>query len=148
MSWLLRLMAIGGLWRKCAGAYHQARSHVRQAGSFAQGVVARHVQETLERAEMGDREALFEMGERYYEGRGVPQDYLLAVTWFRQAAELNHLKAQTNLALMLWIGRGCQADQSAALRWIAKAAGKGYEPAIKWHQTMKKQYPTSQAGSS
>ena len=51
MSWLLRLLAIGGLWRKLSGTYHQARSHVRQAGQFAHGVMEKHVQEALEKAE-------------------------------------------------------------------------------------------------
>ena len=67
MSWLLRLLAIGGLWRKLSGTYHQARSHVRQAGQFAHGVMEKHVQEALEKAELGDREAAFELGERYYD---------------------------------------------------------------------------------
>ena len=35
------------------------------------------------RAELGDREAAFELGERCYEGRGVPQDYSMAAAWFR-----------------------------------------------------------------
>ena len=138
MSWLLRLLAIGGLWRKLLGTYHQARSHVRQAGQFAHGVMEKHVQEALEKAELGDREAAFELGERYYEGRGVPQDYSMATAWFRQAAELKHLKAQTNLALMLWIGRGCEKDQKLALEWIRKAAKNGYEPAMGLLETMRK----------
>ena len=33
----------------------------------------KHVQEALEKAELGDREAAFELGERYYEGRGCPK---------------------------------------------------------------------------
>ena len=138
MSWLLRLLAIGGLWRKLSGTFHQARSHVRQAGQFAHGVMEKHVQQALEKAELGDREAAFELGERYYEGRGVPRDYSMAAAWSRQAAELKHLKAQTNLALMLWIGRGCEKDQKLALEWIRKAAKDGYEPAMGLLETMRK----------
>ena len=62
----------------------------------------------------------------------------MAAAWFRQAAELKHLKAQTNLALMLWIGRGCEKDQKLALEWIRKAAKDGYEPAIDLLETMRK----------
>ncbi|MEC8720021.1 MAG: sel1 repeat family protein, partial [Verrucomicrobiota bacterium] len=54
------------------------------------------------------------------------------------AAELKHLKAQTNLALMLWIGRGCEKDQKLALEWIRKAAKDGYEPAMGLLETMRK----------
>jgi hypothetical protein len=38
----------------------------------------KHVISTLEQAEMGDRESIFEMGERFYEGRGV---FLRIMRW-------------------------------------------------------------------
>jgi TPR repeat protein len=129
MSWLLRLLAMGGLWKKLSGTYQQTTTGIRQAKSFASGVMEKHVQSTLEQAEMGDREAIFEMGERFYEGRGVPMDYEIAAGWFHKAAELGHTKAQTNLGMMLWIGRGCSRDREMALHWIKTAAKKQYESA-------------------
>lgn len=129
MNWLLRLLAMGGLWKKLSGTYQQTTTGIRQARTFASGVMEKHVQSTLEQAELGDREAIFEMAERFYEGRGVPQDYTIAVGWFQQAAELGHPKAQTNLGMMLWIGRGCEKDRETALYWVKTAARKQYEPA-------------------
>ena len=129
MNWLLRLIATGGLWKRLTGTYQQTKSGIRQAKSFAHGVMEKHVINTLEQAEMGDSESIFEMGERFYEGRGVPKDYALAMGWFRQAADLGHHKAQTNLGMMLWIGRGCDRDRNSAIHWIKEAARKNYEPA-------------------
>ena len=120
MSWLLRLLAMGGLWKKLSGTYQQTTTGIRQAKTFASGVMEKHVQSTLEQAEMA---------ERFYEGRGVPQDYTIAVGWFQKAAELGHPKAQTNLGMMLWIGRGCERNRDTALHWIKTAAKKQYEPA-------------------
>ena len=67
MSWLLRLLALGGLWKKLSGTYQQTTTSIRQAKGFASGVMEKHVHSTLEQAELGDREAIFEMAERFYE---------------------------------------------------------------------------------
>jgi len=140
MSWLLRLLAVGGLWKRLSGTYQQTRTGIREAKSFAHGVMEKHVQSTFEQAELGDREAIFEMGERFYEGRGVPQDYAIAVGWFRQAADLGHHKAQTNLGMMLWIGRGCERNREDAMRWIRSAAKHQYEPAQELLLKLRKQH--------
>ncbi len=45
------------------------------------------VDELLERAEQGDAQALFELGNRYVDGDGVARDNVLAYMWFGLAAE-------------------------------------------------------------
>ncbi len=45
------------------------------------------VDELIERAEQGDAEALFELGNRHADGNGVARDNVLAYMWFGLAAE-------------------------------------------------------------
>jgi len=42
----------------------------------------------------------------YYNGEGVPQDYAVAMKWYRLAAEQGHAKAQYNLGVMYYNGEG------------------------------------------
>ncbi len=42
-------------------------------------------------------QAQFQLGERYYEGRAVEQDYCIAESWYRKSAENGHFKAQTKM---------------------------------------------------
>ena len=45
------------------------------------------VDELVERAERGDAQALFELGNRFADGDGVARDNVLAYMWFELAAE-------------------------------------------------------------
>ena len=45
------------------------------------------VDELIDRAERGDAQALFELGNRYVDGDGVARDNVLAYMWFDLAAE-------------------------------------------------------------
>ena len=45
------------------------------------------VDELVERAEEGDAQALFELGNRYVDGDGVARDNVMAYMWFGLAAE-------------------------------------------------------------
>ena len=45
------------------------------------------VDELIERAEGGDAQALFELGNRHVDGDGVARDNVLAYMWFSLAAE-------------------------------------------------------------
>ena len=52
-------------------------------------------------AEQGDAKAQFNLGNRYYNGQGVPQDYKEAVKWYRLSAEQGVAQAQYNLGVWL-----------------------------------------------
>ncbi|MCX8500811.1 MAG: sel1 repeat family protein [Alphaproteobacteria bacterium] len=51
----------------------------------------------LPKAEAGDAECQVLLGAAYALGRGVPQDYAEAVSWFRKAAEQGNALAQYSL---------------------------------------------------
>ncbi|SES62648.1 tetratricopeptide repeat protein, partial [Anaerobranca gottschalkii] len=42
----------------------------------------------IEQAELGNKEAIYKIGELYFEGEGVEQDYTKAYEWYKKAAEL------------------------------------------------------------
>ena len=61
----------------------------------------------LPMAEAGNAEAQNNVGYMYEEGLGVPQNYLLAMNWYRQAADNGLAEAQHNMGMLssrLW---GC-----------------------------------------
>ena len=52
-------------------------------------------------AKQGDAEAQYKMGNMYYSGTEVDQDYLEALKWYKLSAEQGYIKAQYNLGLIL-----------------------------------------------
>ena len=78
-----------------------------------------------ELARRGDAETQTELGERYEDGRGVEQDYAVAVSWFRRAAEQGYPPGQASLGFMYLRGRGVRQDDVEAVRWFRRAAAQG-----------------------
>ena len=69
---------------------------------------------TRTRANAGDADAQTVLGDAYFAGRGVPQDYAEAVAWTRQAAEQRHAGAQFNLGNAYRTGEGVPQDDVEA----------------------------------
>jgi TPR repeat protein len=85
------------------------------------------LQEMQKLAEAGDTDAQWQMGVRYHDGQGVPQDDARAVRWFQLAAERGNVAAQGALGAYYWRGRGVPADLSKAYFWSAIAMAQGDE---------------------
>jgi hypothetical protein len=81
------------------------------------------------RAEQGDAKAQYELGGMYYQGKGVPQDYVEALRWYRQAADQRNAKGQYGVGFMYEEGKGVSQDYAQAVAWYRKAAGQGNEKA-------------------
>ena len=62
------------------------------------------------------------LGNKYYNGKGVEKDYAKAVEWYRKAAEQGYDWAQYNLAERYYSGDGVEQDYVKALEWYIKAA--------------------------
>lgn len=73
-----------------------------------------------EMAEAGNADAQEELGERYYSGEGVPQDYAEAIKWFKKAGE------QGNKAALIMLSR-CYENGCGVEKDIAKATSWGYK---------------------
>ena len=83
----------------------------------------------LSLAENGDRDAQFNLGRIYLQGKGIRQDYQAARKWFMRAALNQDAGAQYNLGNIYKAGMGIQQDCKQALFWYKKASGKSYAPA-------------------
>ncbi len=119
-------------------------------------------------AEHGDAKAEFELARICADGKGVPQDYVVAAAWYRKAAEQGYAKAQFNLGQMYFRGQGVSKDNAEALNWIQKAVDQGdaraedalgfmyyngqgvlqnYAEANRWYRKAAEQgYPVAQQG--
>jgi len=95
----------------------------------ATAVVGTAQQESIEelraRAEQGDADAQNNLGIRYDQGEGVPQDDVEAVRLFRLAADQGNAYAQFNLGLMYDRGDGVPQDHAEAVRLFRLAADQG-----------------------
>ena len=76
-------------------------------------------------AEQGEAEAQRILGNRHYNGQGVPQDYKEAAKWYRKAAEQGDAEAQCRLGRMYQNGKGVSQDYKEAAKWYHKAAEQG-----------------------
>ena len=72
-------------------------------------------------AAKGDGDAIFNLGQAYRLGKGVPQDLTKAEAMFGQAAAMGHLQAADNYGLLLF-QRG---DKAKALPYLRAAADRG-----------------------
>ena len=82
---------------------------------------------TRQRAEKGDANAEYELGRMYVFGRGVPQDYAEAKSWFQKAADQGQVKAIYSIGNLYYYGDGVTQSYSDALVWYRKAADQGYK---------------------
>ncbi|WP_428331795.1 SPOR domain-containing protein [Novosphingobium sp.] len=72
-------------------------------------------------ANKGDADAMFNMGQAYKLGRGVPRDMGKAEDYYRRAAQKGHVRAADNYGILLFQ----TSRQSEALPWLNAAADRG-----------------------
>ena len=74
------------------------------------------------------------LGGRYANGRGVERDDVLAVEWYRKAAEQGNVRAQYSLGVMYETGQGISQDNVQAYLWYDLAAS---HPSVEQEQSIK-----------
>ena len=77
-------------------------------------------------AEQGDAEAQLNLGIRYANGEGVPEDDVEAVKWYRLAAKQGLARGQSYLGIMYGNGDGVPENYAEAVKWFRLAAVQGY----------------------
>lgn len=75
-------------------------------------------------AEKGNEFACLDLGELYYNGDGVDQDYNMVFRLIKQAAEQNNTKACVRLYQLYRDGKGVQQSCKEGLKWLDKALEK------------------------
>ncbi len=81
-------------------------------------------------AKDGDPVALFEIGARYTDGRGVTSDFAEAAKWYQLSADRGFVPAQYRLANLYEKGTGVPRDIVAAKRYYEMAANAGNASAM------------------
>ena len=97
--------------------------------ALEKGSYATAYREILALAKTGDEEAQYNLGVIYSDGAGIPVDKVLAIKWFRVAADKDFAPAQFNLGIMYQNGDGVQRDNAEAVRWFLLASDLGFDEA-------------------
>jgi uncharacterized protein len=90
--------------------------------AYDQEDCATAVSEMRPLAEDGNAAAQVNLGLHYYNGQGVPQNYVLARQWWEKAAAQGHAGAQVSLGTLSLMGYGVPKDYQQAMRWFRLAA--------------------------
>ncbi len=81
-------------------------------------------------AENGDAEAECNLGKCHYFGQGTPQNYYVALTWFRKSAEKGWAESQYYIGKCYYYGQGFpKPDYVQAFIWYQKAAEQNHAEA-------------------
>ena len=81
-------------------------------------------------AAAGDAKALFEIGSRYAEARGVKEDMVAAAKWYGEAAERGFAPAEYRIGNFYEKGIGVERDIAKSKEWYRRAAEKGNASAM------------------
>jgi TPR repeat protein len=111
--WILTLLA-GGLLAFGVFGVADAGPLEDAASAYQRGDYSRAMSLLRPLAERGNAVALYDLGEMYFNGLGVPRDYGQAVAMYRKSAERGYALAQGNLGKMCVkdLGGRCHADSS------------------------------------
>ena len=72
-----------------------------------------------------DVNAMFRLGDLFGQRAKLPSDYLLAIQWFRHAAERGNAEAMDRIGLLYARGNGVDPDFGMAMEWWLKAIQSG-----------------------
>jgi len=100
-------------------------AEVTANGSGREEAVRKSFEATKIKAEKGDIQAEYGLGDCYATGRGVTIDNAQAVFWLRKAADRGFAKAQVMLGVLYECGSGVPEDAAEAAKWYRKAANQG-----------------------
>ncbi|MEI9415441.1 SEL1-like repeat protein, partial [Mesorhizobium sp. Cs1321R2N1] len=78
----------------------------------------------------GDAKALFEVGSRYAESRGVKEDMAVAARWYEKSAELGFAPAEYRIGNFYEKGIGVARDIKKSKTWYQLAAAQGNASAM------------------
>jgi hypothetical protein len=87
-------------------------------------------EQLLTKADAGDAEAMFELGQRYDYGLGVDKDSKMALEWYSKAAEAGNPEAMFEIANIYYDGDYVEQDYAKALEWFQKAAEDEHSDAM------------------
>lgn len=87
-------------------------------------------------AEKGNVQALYYIGDLYYNGNGVDKSFVTAKRYFEQAANKGFAEAQYMMGVMYRNGQGVTKSISQAKAWLQKAANQGHVAAERLFESL------------
>jgi len=103
----------------------QAADLQKGLSALSNGDYATALSEWRPLAEQGNAAAQYNLGNLYYDGKGVPKDLKKAEYWYSKSSELGFADAQLTLGFMYANGQGVTQDCKRAIYWTHKAAEQG-----------------------
>ena len=94
-----------------------------QSSSFVSGSTL--IEDLFRRAQGGDNDACFNLGECFFYGRGVSQDYAKAIHWYIQSSDRGDCSSQKKLADCYYLGQGTDRNLAKAAYRYEQAAEQG-----------------------
>jgi len=88
------------------------------------------LQQCLNAANAGDKEAQYQLGLYYSEGKLTAANYPLAISWLKKASSQAHLNAQVKLGYLYFKGQGTPVDNLQAYIIFKIAAINGSDEAM------------------
>ena len=132
-------------------------SHVApvQAQNFDEGIAAFHagnfataLSQWCPLAKQGHARAQYGLGIMYEYGRGLGQNDVEALKWYRKAAEQGHALAQHDLAFMYVAGTGVPQDYVRAYMWLKIAVVQGNNLMVNHLNRIAKDLTVTQVGEA
>ncbi|MDD7515602.1 hypothetical protein [Ruminococcus flavefaciens] len=93
--------------------------------SDSYGSSASLIEDLFKRAQNGDNDACFNLGEHFFYGRGVKQDYAKAVKWYILSSDRGDCSSQKKLADCYYLGQGTDRNVAKAAYRYQQAAEQG-----------------------
>jgi TPR repeat protein len=98
-----------------------------------------------QRANSGDNDAMYMVGESYLTGIGTHQDRTQGIAWLEKAASGGSAAARYRLGTLLATGTYIRKDESRGHALIAQSASQGYLKAQRW---LEEQQPSTPPNDS
>ena len=125
MKRILIALVLGISLLVASGGFVYAQDYQKGLEAAQKGNYAVAYWEWTVAAEQGDAVAQLFLGQMFFEGLGVLQDYKVAKMWFEKSASNNISMAQNNLGSIYENGKGVAQDLQKAAIWYQKAAVQG-----------------------
>ena len=84
----------------------------------------------LKAAELGHTDSMYEVGQSYEMGKGVPFQLDKALEWYSMGAERDHVGCQLKLGIFYQKGLGASQDIEKSARWFRRAVDLGSSRAM------------------
>ena len=112
-----------------AGAYRTGDLGLQKDMNRAYELYTKAEQKGNRKAVTGLGKLGVDLGDMYYKGIGVPQDYSAAMDWYFFGAKKGNAAAMCSLGIMYEFGEGTEKNLKFAFEWYQTAADNGDKPA-------------------